>query len=60
MSYTGYLAHENNKSDIKGRSRHKNNSKRVVRILEKRNVGTKEKSSKQDLTSAEDLTIELS
>ena len=33
--------------------------KRVVRNVEERNVGTDGKSSKQDLTSAEDLTIEL-
>ena len=36
----------------------KNNSKKVVRNLEERNVGMKGKSPKQDLTSAKDLTIE--
>ena len=35
------------------------NNARVVRNLEERNVGTKEKSPKQGLTSAKDLTIEL-
>ena len=35
------------------------NNARVVRNLEERSVGTKEKSSKQDLISAKDLTIEL-
>ena len=28
--HTGYLAYENSKSEARGRSRHKNNSKRVV------------------------------
>ena len=37
----------------------KSDSKRIVRNLEERNVGTKGKSPKQGLTSAEDLTIEL-
>ena len=32
---------------------------RVVRNMEEKNVGTKGKSPKQDLTSADDLTIEL-
>ena len=32
---------------------------RVVRNLEEKNLGTKENSPKQDLTSAKDLTIEL-
>ena len=35
------------------------NNVRVVRNLEERNVGTKGKSSKQNLHSAENLTIEL-
>ena len=43
---------------IQHRNRHKNNA-RVVRNLEERNVGTKGKSPKQGLTSANDLTIEL-
>ena len=43
-------------STARGRSTHKNNGKRVVKYLEERNVGTKLKSSKQGLTSAEDLT----
>ena len=40
-------------------SRHKNNSNKVVRNLEERNVGTKGKSPKQDLISAKDITIQL-
>ena len=43
----------------RGRSRHKSNSERVVRNMEGRNVGTKGKNPKQDLTSAKNLTIEL-
>ena len=43
----------------RGRSRHKNNSKRGVKNLEEKNVGTKGKSPKQGLTKATDLTIEL-
>ena len=35
------------------------NNARVVRNLEERNMGTKGKSPKQDLSSANDLTIEL-
>ena len=42
-----------------GRSRHKNNSKRGVTNMEKRNVDTKAESPKQGLTSAKDITIEL-
>ena len=58
--YTGYLAHGNSKGEIRGRSRHRNNSKRVVRNLEERNVGTiRGKSSKQGITSSKDLSIEL-
>ena len=40
-----------------GKSRDKNNSERVVRNMEDRNVGVKRKSFRQGLTSAEDLTI---
>ena len=45
----------------RGRNRHKINSKRVVRVrdMEERDVGTKGKSPKQGLASAENLTIEL-
>ena len=43
----------------RGRSKRQNNSTRVVRNLEERNVGTKEKSSKHSLTSAKNLTIEI-
>ena len=60
MCHTGTFAHGNRKGEAKGRNRHKKNSKRVVRNLEGKNVGTKGKNPKQDLTSAEDLTIELS
>ena len=42
------------------KNRHKNHSNRIVRNMEERNVGTKGKSPKQNLTSAKDLTIELS
>ena len=52
--YTGYLAHENSKEEARGRSRHQGNSKRVVRNMDDRNVGTKGESPKQGLTSAED------
>ena len=38
----------------RGRSRHKSNSKRRGINMEERNVGTKGKSPKQDLTSAKD------
>ena len=37
----------------------KDDSKRVVRNLKKRNVGTKEKTLERDLNSAEALIIEL-
>ena len=60
VSHTGHLAHGNSKGEARGRSRHKNDNNGVVRNLEKRNVGTKEKSPKQGLTSAKYLTIELS
>ena len=59
VSDTGYLAHWNSKGGARGRSRHKHNSKRVVRNLEERNVGTKGKSPKQDLSTAKDLTKEF-
>ena len=59
VSHTAYLAHWNSEGEARGRSRHKNNA-RVVRHLEERNVSTKGKSLKHDLTSAKDLTIELS
>ena len=52
-SQTGYLAHGNSKSEASGRSRYKNNSKRVVRKIEKRNVRTNRKSPKQGLINAE-------
>ena len=58
VSYTD-PAYGNSKGEAGGRSRHENNSERL-RNMEGRNVGTiRRKSSKQDLTSAEDLTIEL-
>ena len=33
--------HENSKGETRGRSRHQNNSKRVVNFLEKSNMGIK-------------------
>ena len=59
VSYTGYLAYGNSKGETRGRIRHKSNSKRVVRILEEKNVDTKKESPKQGQTIAEDLTIKL-
>ena len=60
VSHTAeYLTHGNSKSEARGISRHMSNSKRVVRNMEERNVGTKGKSPKRDLTSAKDLPIEL-
>ena len=60
VSHTGYLAHENSKGEIRGKSRYENNSKRVLRNMEERNEGAKrEKCLKQNLTSAKDLTIML-
>ena len=53
-----YLAHGNSKGEARGRNGHRINAT-VVRNLEERNVGTKEKSPKQSLASAKDLTIEL-
>ena len=41
VSHSGYLAHGNSKGEVRGRNRHKSNTRRVVRILEERNVGTK-------------------
>ena len=59
VSHTGYLAQENSKGEIRGRSRNQNNSKRVVWNMEARNVGTiRVKRPKQDLTRVKDLTIE--
>ena len=54
------LAHGSSKNETGERSRHKNNSKRAVRNLEKRNVGTKRRRPRQGLKSAEDIIIELS
>ena len=45
----------NSKGEARGRNRHKSN---IVKILEERNAGTNEKSPKQGLTIAKDLTIE--
>ena len=44
--------------EARGRNKRKNNAS-VVRNLEERSVGTKEKSTKQGLISAKNLTIEL-
>ena len=59
VSHTGYFAYENSNGEARGRIKHKNNSKRVVRNMEELNEGTEEKSPKQGLTSVEDLTIKL-
>ena len=40
VSHTEYLVHGNSKGEARGRSRHKNNSKRVVTNMEERNVDT--------------------
>ena len=48
------------KGAIRGRSRHKNNGKRVVRNVEGRNMSNiRGKSPKQSLASAEDITMIL-
>ena len=54
VSHTGYLVYEISKAEARGRSRHKNNSRRIARNLEERSVVTKEKSPKQGLISAKD------
>ena len=41
LSHSGYLAYGNNQEETRVRSRHNNNSKRVIKNLEERNVGTK-------------------
>ena len=38
-SHTGYLAHANSKGEAR-RSRHQNNSYKVLRNMEERNMGT--------------------
>ena len=53
-----YFTHGNSKGEARRTSRHKNNT-RVIRNLEEKNVGTRGKSSRQDPTSAKNLTIEL-
>ena len=60
ISHTVYIAHGNSKDEKRGMNRCKSNRKRVVRRMEERNVGPKGKNLKQKLTSAKDLTIELS
>ena len=61
VSHAGYIANKDSKGEVRGRSRHKNNSKRVVINLEEINVGAiRRKNPKQGLTSGKDLTIELS
>ena len=50
------LAHGNSKGEARGKNRHKNkNNAKVVRNLKERNVRSKGKSPKQDLTSANDI-----
>ena len=53
VSHTGYLAHENCKSEIRGRSRHNNNCNRDAKTMRGRNLGTiSEGNPKEDLTSS--------
>ena len=40
VSHTGHLAHRNREGEVRGRSRHKSNSKSVIRNMEGRKVGT--------------------
>ena len=57
--HTGYLAHGSSHGNASGRGRHMRGSNKVVRNLEERNVGTKEKNPKHGLISAKDLTMQL-
>ena len=60
--YTGYLAHEKSKVEIRGRRRHKKEKRSSISSInmKKRNMGTiRYRSPKQDFTSADDLTIEF-
>ena len=59
VSHTGYLTHGNSKGEAIGICRHKDNSKRVIRNIEERNVGTSIKYPKQGLIASDDLTIIL-
>ena len=52
IPHIGYPAHGDSKCEARGRSRHESNSKRVVRNLEEKKAGTREKSPKQGLASA--------
>ena len=40
VSHTGYFEDGNSKGEIRGRSRHRNSKKKVVRNLEENNVDT--------------------
>ena len=51
VCHTGFLAQGNIKSEVRGRSRPKDNSRRAVRDIDIKNVGTRGKSPKQVLTS---------
>ena len=51
---TQYTSHM---GTARGRNRRKNNA--IVKNLEERNVGTKEKSHKKELACAKDLPMEL-
>ena len=42
-SNTGYLAHGNNKSEARGRIKHRNNTKTGEKYLEEMVIGTKKK-----------------
>ena len=59
VSHTRYPAHENRKDEARGRNNYKNNSNRVVRNQDKRNLRIKGKRLKHGITIAEDLTMEL-
>ena len=52
---TGYPANKYSKSEARQRSRFPNNSYRLLRNLEERNVGTNSTSPKQVLTRTEDI-----
>ena len=52
VQHTGYMEHGNSKGEAEGKSRHDNNSKRVIRNMEERNAGTKGKNPKQKSSKA--------
>ena len=50
LAWTGYLAYGNRRSEAKGRSRQRKNSRRIATNLYERNVVTRGKCPKQGLT----------